>query len=179
MVKRSGVLMMLLLALAYCAVDAADVAAGAQTRLVPLSKRCNDVLPASDFQDDLEEVTPPNVIHVAHGFALSTSTCKYAALTEAGGRPMSFTNGGLGVECIANILRIVGEEKTPPPGGCYRIATVSVGVETGPQVTKILPTLRKGLIWRGVCQGAALSFSGCPGWLVGMVAGDGSRGGTS
>jgi len=141
MVKRSGALTILLLVLAYGAAYAADASARTETHLVPLSEKCNYVLPASDFQDDLEEVAPPMVLHLGHDSALSSGECKYGALTESGGAPMSFTNGGLGGECLANVLRLGLES---PPGGCYRLATVSLGVETGPQVTKILPALRKG-----------------------------------
>jgi hypothetical protein len=143
MVKRSAALLVLFLALGSSAICAPDALAGNHTHLISF-RPCNGVLVAADFDDDLEEVSSPTLTHQPD-FVADTSSCKYAALTEGDASSlMKFTNGGLGGECLDNILRLASEEKTPPPGGCYRIVSTSLIVVTGSRARKLLPKLRKG-----------------------------------
>jgi hypothetical protein len=143
-VKLLGVLLVLLLVLGYSTVGAPDALAAGHDHLVRF-RSCDAVLTAADFDDDLQEVSALAFIH-GHDFTLETNSCTYAGLTEEGPTGLTqFTDGGLGVECLANILRVISDEKTPPPGGCYRISHSSLGVTTGSGVTKLLPKLRKGV----------------------------------
>jgi hypothetical protein len=106
-------------------------------------RSCNSVLVAADFLDELEEVAPPSVI----GSVAEGSVCKYAGLSADGpsGRPAQFTEGGLGVECLANAIKIIGEGGTAPGGGCYRLATATIVVARGRAVEKLLQKLGKGV----------------------------------
>jgi hypothetical protein len=109
---------------------------------------CNYVLSAGDFEDDLEEVAPPSRSSFG-GTSSAVSTCKYGSLSEgppgSGGRGGQFTNGGLGVECLANALKLTGAGTMAPAGGCYRIENVTVGFASGRAVQRLASKLEKGV----------------------------------
>ncbi len=90
-------------------------------------KPCNSVLVASDFLDDLEEVSPKSVTS-ASGTTADVSSCKYASTEKelSVSHVAEFTEGGIGVECLANGIKIAGQGASAPPGGCYRIDNASV-----------------------------------------------------
>lgn len=108
-------------------------------------RKCNRALVAYDFGDNLEEVSAPTFLH-GHDFAAEASSCIDAGLTEEAdvGRK-ELTDGELGVECVANVLQLTKEEKTPPPGGCYRIVHTALIVTTGSRVTRMISELRRGV----------------------------------
>lgn len=144
MFKRGSAVLVSLLAVAYLAVGAADALAGGHAGLISF-RSCNSVLVAADFEDDLEEISAPTFIR-SPGMTAEASSCKYGALGEGDASGVKeFSDGGLGVECVANLVRLAGEEKMAPEGGCYRIAGSSLLVSTGSKATKLLPTLRKGV----------------------------------
>lgn len=104
-------------------------------------RQCGGVLNAEDFSDELQEVTATVSVDNTE-----SSTCKYGSLSESGpsASTKDFTNGGLGVECLANLIKIEGTEGTAPPGGCYRISEMTVFFITGSYAKKLLPKLEKG-----------------------------------
>lgn len=106
---------------------------------------CNSVLVSSDFFDDLEEVSPESVTS-ASGTTADVSSCKYASTDKELSltRATAFTGGGLGVECLANIFKLTEKGVTAPPGGCYRIASVTVLFAYGPAVERLASKLQKG-----------------------------------
>jgi hypothetical protein len=107
-------------------------------------KPCNRVLVAADFLDNLEEVSPKSSIS-AGGTTADTSTCKDASTEEGDpGGVKHFTNGELGVECLANVIKQAGEGATPHPGGCWRIDTATVLFAYGHEVNKLASKLAKG-----------------------------------
>ncbi len=108
-------------------------------------KPCNAVLVAADFLDDLQEVSPKSVTSAA-GTTADVSTCKYAATEEeTKGFVSDFTNGGLGVECLANIFKLEEKGITKlPPGGCYRIDDATVLFAYGRPVERLAAKLQKG-----------------------------------
>jgi hypothetical protein len=108
-------------------------------------KACNAILTAGDFLDNLEEVSPMSA-NAAPGLRVYVSTCKYASTEELPtGGLQQFTDGGIGVECLANDIKLFGKgNTTPPPGGCYRIDNASVLFSYGRAVEKLESKLLKG-----------------------------------
>ncbi len=108
-------------------------------------KPCNNILVAGDFLDDLEEISPKSVTS-APGLTADVSTCKYASTTESpAAGEHTFTNGEIGVECLANGIKLVEEKGTAAPeGGCYRIDNASVLFAYGRSVEKLASKLQKG-----------------------------------
>jgi hypothetical protein len=108
-------------------------------------KPCNSVLVASDFFDDLEEVSPKSVTS-ASGTTADVSSCKYASTEKelSVSHLAEFTGGGIGVECLANIFKLTEKGVAPPPGGCYRFASVTVLFGYGPAVKRLASKLQKG-----------------------------------
>jgi hypothetical protein len=119
-------------------------------RILP-SKPCNAVLVGADFTDGLEEISPPSVMSAA-GTTAYVSTCKYAS-TEDGGlghRDSTLTDGGIGVECLANGINLLGTTGAAPAGGCFRISSVTVLFARGRPVEKLAAKLKTGVrsrIW--------------------------------
>ena len=112
-------------------------------RMLPF-KTCNSILAAGDFLDNLDEVSPKSVTS-GPGLTADVSSCKYASTDEEPTNGLhSFTEGGIGVECLANAIRLSGEGIMPPPGGCYRIDSASVLFAYGSAVEKLASKLPKG-----------------------------------
>ncbi len=109
-------------------------------------KPCNSVLVASDFFDDLEEVSPKSVTS-ASGTTADVSSCKYASTEKelSVSHVAEFTGGGIGVECIANIFKLAEKSVAAPPGGCYRFASVTVLFAYGRAVERLASKLQKGV----------------------------------
>lgn len=109
-------------------------------------RACNNVLVAGDFLDNLEEISP-TLANSASGVTADASTCKYASITQdaSGGGARQFTHGGLGVECLANAIKLVAAEgAAAPAGGCYRIDTATVLFTYGRPVEKLASKLKNG-----------------------------------
>ncbi|MGA2455546.1 MAG: hypothetical protein ABSG93_18730 [Solirubrobacteraceae bacterium] len=106
---------------------------------------CNSVLVASDFFDDLQEVLPKSVTS-ASGTSFGVSSCKYASTEKELSvvSPAEFTKGGIGLECIHNILRLEEKGIEAPPGGCYRFASATVQFAYGRAVERLASKLQKG-----------------------------------
>ncbi len=106
------------------------------------------------------------------------SSCTYAGRTAAGstGGTTSLPTGKLGVECIANILKLHEAEISPPPGGCYRIAHATLVVALGHNLEKVAGQLKKGVkathwpagftrqVLHGVGDRAEFGFDGTHGY---------------
>ncbi len=133
--------------MALAALAALAPPAGANSkhfRMLPF-KPCNGVLVAADFFDNLEEISPKSVTS-ASGLTADVSTCKYAS-TEKGlptGHAAEFTDGAIGIECLANGIKILETGATAPPGGCYRIDNATVLFAYGRAVEKLASKLQKG-----------------------------------
>jgi hypothetical protein len=111
-------------------------------------KPCNGTLSGEDFNDNLVEVAPTSVSS-APGVTAKTSVCKYASTSADGSGDFHvFTGAGeLGVECLANVFKMVKEgvdESEIKAGGCWRIDNASVLYSYGPKVEKLLAKLKKG-----------------------------------
>jgi len=107
-------------------------------------KPCNSVLVAADFLDNLEEVSPRSSTSAA-GTTADTSTCKDASTEEGGPSGFkSFTNGEIGLECLANAIKLAEQGTTAHPGGCWRIDTATVLFAYGRTVEKLASKLHKG-----------------------------------
>jgi hypothetical protein len=107
-------------------------------------KPCNSVLVASDFLDNLEEVSPRSSTSAA-GTTADTSTCKDASTEEGGPSGVkNFTNGEIGLECLANAIKLAEKGTTAHPGGCWRIDTATVLFAYGPAVERLASKLQKG-----------------------------------
>jgi len=124
--------------------------AGATTRHFRLLglRPCGTVLSAEDFDDGLEEFSPPTGAS-SGGTSFEATTCKYASLIEGppgtGGHGGQFTKGGLALECLANGLKLLDTGATAPPGGCYRIDDLTVGFSRGRAVERLASKLEKGV----------------------------------
>jgi len=109
---------------------------------------CGVVLSAGDFDDGLEEFSPPTHAS-AGGTSFEASTCKYASLIKGppgtGGHGGQFTKGGLASECLGNELKLLAAGETAPPGGCYRIDNLTVGFSRGSAVERLSSKLVKGV----------------------------------
>ena len=123
MARRCGGLMMMLLVLASCDLFAGPPRREPRPIVVPLSRQCNAVLPASAFQDDLDGVARRRAtIRGAHRLrARSSSTCKYAS-SHRGRRPRRcpFTNSGSASNASSTSPSSPEQNRRPRPGGCYR-----------------------------------------------------------
>jgi hypothetical protein len=125
---------------------------GNHFRMLPF-RPCNGVLVAADFLDGLEEISPTSVTSAA-GTTAAVSICKYASTEEGAalGHIAEFTNGALGVECLANAFKLIEKTGAAPPGGCYRIANATVLFARGRAVERLASKLEKGVkskIWPG------------------------------
>ncbi len=143
--NRCSVAVAMLAALAGLAAFAPPAGASSKHFRMLAFKPCDAVLVAPDFLDDLQEVAPTSV-NSAGGTTADVSVCKYAATEESGGGlASSFTNGGLGVECLANLFKLLETgNTTPPPGGCWRIDNASVLFAYGRPVERLAAKLQKG-----------------------------------
>jgi hypothetical protein len=82
----------------------------------------------------------------------------------------------LGVECLANILRLYEASQAAPEGGCFRISHATLVVALGSRIEKLAPNLKKGVkaktwpagftrqVLHGVGDRAEFGFSGVKGW---------------
>ncbi len=107
-------------------------------------KPCNSVIVAADFLDNLEEVSPPSSISAA-GTTADASTCKDASTEEGESSGVKkFTKGEIGLECLANVIKLAEKDTTVHPGGCWRIDTATVLFAYGRSVEKLASKLQKG-----------------------------------
>ncbi len=107
-------------------------------------KPCSSILVAADFLDDLEEVSPTSVTS-ASGTSAYVSSCKYASTDPGAPAGVSeFTGGGIGVECLANGIKLLGSGVNAPAGGCYRIDNAYVLFAYGRAVERLASKLQKG-----------------------------------
>jgi hypothetical protein len=113
-------------------------------RMLPF-RPCNGILVAADFFDNLEEISPKSVAS-GSGTTAEVSTCKYASTEESPPttRGGEFTEGGIGVECLVNGIKIAEKGAAPPQAGCYRIDSASVLFAYGRAVEKLASKLQKG-----------------------------------
>jgi hypothetical protein len=105
----------------------------------------NEILVAGDFLDNLEEISPRSVTS-ASGVTAEVSTCKYASTAEipASGE-REFTNGEIGIECLANGIKLIEDMVAgAPKGGCYRIDNATALFAYGRSVEKLASKLQKG-----------------------------------
>jgi len=140
---------MLLVGLAVLAAGAAAGANAEQARLLAFEP-CNHVLAPGLFTDNLAEIYPPATL-AGGGLTTEKSVCKYASTEQAGGGPQkTLGKGEIAGECLAQALLVEkqaaekGEEANPPPGGCYRLVTVSVIYTHGQPVAKLLTHMLRG-----------------------------------
>jgi hypothetical protein len=92
------------------------------------------------------------------------------------GAAQSFTEGKLGVECVANIFRLYEASRAAPEGGCFRISHATLVMALGRRIEKLAPSLKKGVkaktwpagftrqVLHGVGNRAEFGFSGIKGW---------------
>ncbi len=103
-------------------------------------KPCSAVLAPADFKDELEEVSASPASQ-----DFQTSSCKFAGLAADGpaGGTRLFTEGQIGTECIANVLRLSEAGIAAPKGGCYRISSATLVVARGHAVERQIEKLIK------------------------------------